>query len=141
MIHYYNYDNQRPEVTPRLRSSDGFTLIEVLVAMVILSVGLLGTAALITGIIKSNQVSNRITTATVLAQDKMEEIRGLGYSGMPTSDTTTTEPYNSITNYSLYKRVTFTEVVNPAAGMKTVTVTVYWNSDNSSIELKTIFAQ
>ena len=119
-------------------NNNGFTLIEVLVAMVILSVGLLGTAALITGIINGNKVSNRISTATTCAQEKMEEIRGVGYSGMPASDTTTTESYNSITNYSLYKRVTFTDVVNPAAGMKTVTVTVYWDSDNSSIELKTI---
>ena len=124
-----------------LENNKGFTLIEVLVAMVILSIGLLGTAALITGIINGNKVSNRITTATVLAQDKMEEIKRIGYSGMPTSDTTTTEPYNSITNYSLYKRVTFTDVVNPAVGMKTVTVTVSWDSDNSSIELKTILAQ
>jgi len=124
-----------------IENNKGFTLIEVLVAMVILSVGLLGTAALITGIINGNKVSNRISTATTCAQDKMEEIRRLGYSGMPTSDTTTTELYNSITNYSLYKRVTFTDVVNPAVGMKTVTVTVSWDSDNSSIELKTILAQ
>jgi type IV pilus assembly protein PilV len=122
-------------------NNSGFTLIEVLVAMVILSIGLLGTAALITGIINGNKISNRITTATVLAQDKMEDIKRLGFSGTPTSDTTTTEPYNSITNYFLYKRVTFTDVINPAVGMKTVTVTVYWDSDNSSIELKTILAQ
>ena len=124
------------------RNNKGFTLIEVLVAMVILSVGLLGTAALITGIINGNKVSNRVSTATTCAQDKMENIKGLGYSGMPASDTTTTEPYNSITNYSLYKRVTFTDVDNPpATNMKTVTVTVSWDSDNSSIELKTILAQ
>ena len=122
-------------------NNNGFTLIEVLVAMVILSVGLLGTAALITGIISSNKLSNRISTATTCAQDNMEGIRRLGFSGMPASDTTTTESYNSITNYSLYKRVTFTDVVNPAVGMKTVTVTVSWDSDNSSIELKTILAQ
>jgi type IV pilus assembly protein PilV len=125
----------------KIGNDKGFTLIEVLVAMVILSIGLLGTAALITGIINGNKVSNRISTATTCAQDKMEEIRRLGYLGMPTSDTTTTEPYNSITNYSLYKRITFTDVDNPAAGMKTVTVTVCWDSDNSSIELKTILAQ
>ena len=128
----------------RIENNKGFSLIEILVAMVILSVGLLGTAALITGIVKGNRVSNMISTATTCAQDEMEETRRLGYSGMPASDTTTTEPYNSITNYSLYKRDTFTDVVNPAPGapgMKTVTVTVYWNLDNSSIELKTILAQ
>jgi type IV pilus assembly protein PilV len=124
-----------------IENNSGFTLIEVLVAMVILSVGLLGTAALITGIINSNKLSNKIGTATVLAQDKMEDIRRLEYSGMPTSDTTTTEPYHSITNYSLYKRVTFTDVANPAAGMKTITVTVYWDSDAHSIELKTILVK
>jgi type IV pilus assembly protein PilV len=124
-----------------INNNRGFTLIEVLVAMVILSVGLLGTAALITGIINNNQLSNKMSTATVLAQDKMEDIRRLEYSGMPTSDTTTTELYNSITNYSLYKRVTFTDVANPAAGMKTITVTVYWDSDAHSVELKTILTR
>ena len=122
-------------------NNSGFTLIEVLIAMVILSVGLLGTAALITGIINSNKLSNKISTATVLAQDKMEDIKRLEYSGMPTSDTTTTEPYNSIINYTLYKRVTFTDVANPAAGMKTITVTVYWDSDAHSVELKTILTK
>ena len=123
------------------RNNNGFTLMEVLVAMVILSVGLLGMAALITGIINSNKLSNRISTATVLAQDKMEDIKRIGYSGMPASDTTTTENYNSITNYLLYKRDIFTEVANPVAGMKKITVTVYCDSDGHWVVLKTILAE
>jgi type IV pilus assembly protein PilV len=114
---------------------------EVLIAMVILTVGLLGMAALTTGIINSNKLSNRISAATVLAQDKMEDIKRLGYSGIPASDTTTTEDYNTITNYALYKRVTFTEVANPAAGMKKITVTVYWDADDHSVVLNTILAK
>jgi len=114
---------------------------EILVAMLILTVGLLGAAALIIGIINSNKLSNRISAATVLAQDKMEEVRQVGYSGMPASDTTTTEDYNSITNYPLYKRVAFTEVANPDAGMKKITVTVYWDSDDHSVVLNTILAE
>ena len=54
---------------------DGFTLIEVLIAIVILSVGLLGMASLTVGIIKGNKFSNDLSTATTLAQDKMEDIR------------------------------------------------------------------
>jgi len=136
MIHH-NYHNQRPEVKSRLRSSNGFTLMEVLVAMLILTVGLLGMAGLITGIINSNKLSNRISTATVLAQDKMEEIRGVGYDNASGG----TEEYNTISNCSLYKRVTDVTVDDPAAGMKKIVVTVYWDSDNHSVVLNTILAE
>ena len=120
-------------------NNGGFTLIEVLVAMVILSVGLLGTAALIIGIINSNKLSNRISTATVLAQDKMEKIRGVGYDDAEDEDGT--EDYNIIPNYPLYKRITGVVAGNPAAGMKTITVTVFWDSGAHSVVLKTILAK
>lgn len=124
----------------RLRNNNsGFTLMEVLVAMLILSVGLLGMAALITGIISSNKLSNRISTATVLAQDKMEEIRGVGYAGADAE--AGTEGYNIIPNYPLYKRTTAVAAGNPAAGMKKITVTVYWDSDDHSVVLNTILAE
>ena len=115
-------------------NNNGFTLIEVLIAMVILSIGLLGTAALITGIIKGNKVSNRITTATTLAQDKIEEIKSMEYINVAE------EPLSIITDYPLYKR----KVVippPPGTGMKTVTVTVSWDSGAHSVELKTILAE
>ena len=121
------------------RNNNGFTLIEVLVAMVILSVGLLGTAALITGIINSNKVSNRISTAITSAQDKMEEIRGVGYDDA--ENESGTENYGNISNYLLYKRITGVVAGNPAAGMKTVTVFVYWDADAHWVELKTILAK
>ena len=114
-------------------NNSGFTLIEVLVAMVNLSVGLLGTAALITGIINGNKVSNRISTATVLAQDKMEEIKSMEYLNVAA------EPLSIITDYPLYKREVAVDTLG--TGMKTVTVTVSWDSDNSQVELQTILAE
>ena len=119
-------------------NNNGFTLIEVLVAMVILSIGLLGTAALIIGIIRGNQVSNRVTTATTLAQDKMEEIKEAGYAGVDAE--AGTEPYDGV-NFPLYKRITDVALGNPVAGMKKITVTVFWDSDNSQVELQTILAE
>ena len=116
-------------------------MLEVLIAILILSVGLLGMASLTVAIINGNKFSNDLTTATTLAQDKMEDVRRLGYSGTPTSDTTETENYNSITGYDTYKRVTVTTVDSPAVGMKAITITAYWDSDDHSVELKTILAQ
>jgi len=123
------------------KGSQGFTLIELLIAIVILSVGLLGMAALAVGIINGNKMSNDLTTATTLAQDKMEDVRRLGYSGVSATTATVTENYNSITGYAAYKRVTVTTVDSPAVGMKTMTVTTYWKSDDHSVEVKTILAQ
>ena len=71
-------------------SDGGFTLMEVLITIVLLTVGLLGMAALTTGIINGNTHSRRLTTATTLAQDKIEDVRRLGSSSMPSVDTTTT---------------------------------------------------
>jgi type IV pilus assembly protein PilV len=62
--------------TPKHASAmRGFTLIEVLVTMVILSVGLLGMAALqLTGI-RNNQGSAMRTQATMLAYDIVDRMR------------------------------------------------------------------
>ena len=121
-------------------SDDGFTMMEVLIAIVLLTVGLLGMAALTTGIINGNTHSRRLTTATTLAQDKIEDVRRLGSSNMPSADTTTTEDYNTITNYPLFKRTTATAVNSPASNMKTITITVYWDSDSHSVSLQTILS-
>ena len=123
-------------------NNKGFTLIEVLVAITILSVGLLGTAALITGIIRGNQVSNRVSTATTLAQDKMEDIKSEGYDDVgDIGDPDENE--NPVTGYSEFRRVTSIQGVGTPAvsGLKSISVTVYWNSDNSQVELQTILAE
>ena len=113
-------------------NNSGFTLIEVLVAMVILSIGLLGTAALITGIIRGNQVSNRVTTATTLAQDKMEDIKRVGSTA---GDAKAPLP----SPYDQYEREVIVVPNSPANGMSTVTVNVHWES-NKSVSLQTILS-
>ncbi len=137
------------------RNEKGFTLLEILVALSILSIGLLGMAGLTTSIIHGNTLSKKVTTATTLGQDRMEHFRRLGYSRIPVTGVPDPEPYNTIANYSAYRRVSIVantlgpgpdgiigtpdDVIIP--GLMTITVTVYWNSDAGSVELKTILAQ
>jgi type II secretory pathway pseudopilin PulG len=76
-----------------VRSERGFSLIETLIATGILAVSLVSLASLFAVAIRSNIASRTATNATVLAQQKLEELRGLAWSvdlqGMPVSDTST----------------------------------------------------
>lgn len=53
----------------------GFTLLEVLIALLVLSIGLLGLAALQTTGLRSNQMASMRTTATHLAYDVTDRMR------------------------------------------------------------------
>lgn len=57
------------------RRSAGFSLIEVLIALVILSVGLLGIAAMVSVSLKSKDSSYYQTQATALAQSILDRMR------------------------------------------------------------------
>lgn len=60
---------------PANRRAAGVTLIEVLVAVLVLSLGLLGYAALLAFSLKANQSANFRTQATVLAYEALDMIR------------------------------------------------------------------
>jgi type IV pilus modification protein PilV len=53
----------------------GFSMVEVLVAILLLTVGLLALATMQTQAVASNNYGNKLTEATFLAQDKLEELR------------------------------------------------------------------
>jgi prepilin-type N-terminal cleavage/methylation domain-containing protein len=74
----------------RFSSEAGFSLIEVLAAMVVMSVALVGLAQLFALSTGANMTARTNTYAALLAQQKMEQLRGLtwGYDilGLPVSD-------------------------------------------------------
>ena len=65
----------------------GFTILEVLVTIVILTIALWALSSLQTVSVATNYNSRRITIATILAQDKLEELRGLDWDDSQLSDT------------------------------------------------------
>lgn len=56
----------------KITDRKGLTLLEVLIAMIILAFGILGLAPMIVTSIYSNSFSSDITRANVIAQDKIE---------------------------------------------------------------------
>lgn len=76
-----------------MRQARGFSLLEVLVAMSIVTVGVAALAQLSIVAIRAADGAKTTTTAAVLAQQKMEQLRGLAWGidalGMAVSDTTT----------------------------------------------------
>jgi type II secretory pathway pseudopilin PulG len=71
----------------------GFSLIETMVATMLLATALVTTAQLLVIATRANNNSHRQTFATTLAQEKMEQLRGLSWGfdelGLPINDFTT----------------------------------------------------
>jgi type IV pilus assembly protein PilV len=63
-----------------MQKDAGFTLIEVVIAISILAVGLLGVAAMQTSAIQVNSAAGQMTTRMNWAQDKIEELKALAFS-------------------------------------------------------------
>jgi type IV pilus assembly protein PilV len=134
---------------PQRDQQHGFTLIEMLVALVVLAIGMLGTSHLTVSTVSVQTANARLAKASALLQDSMERIKQAGYGGATAG--TVTDPYgalahyNTYTNtefdYSLYKRVTSIAADTPATNMKTVTVTIFWQQDQQALRASTIVAE
>jgi len=127
-------------------SQTGFTLIELLVTMLILTIGLLGTAGLTTGVIRGNFFAKNITSATAIAETQLEAIQRAGYTGAVINNTT--GPFYSSDTASMggvnFGRTTVIDNDTPATNMKQVKVKITWNEANNaarSVTLQTILAQ
>ena len=102
----------------------GFTLIEVMIAVFLLAVALIGLAAVTTTVIRGNSFSQTLTTATTLAKDKMEDLRSTGYGSLQDGNDT-----KSMDNLNYTRRWTVGAEIN---NRKTVNVTVTWTWLNLS---------
>lgn len=103
------------------RNSQGFTLIEVLMALSILSVALLTLAQMSVIAIRGNAVSAKLTQAITVTQDKLEELKNLTYSQI-IATANGTDTFGVITR-------SWT-ITTPTPGLAQVQVTTTWTDMN-----------
>lgn len=78
----------KENLTKSLRNQKGMTLLEVMIAMLILAFGVLGLAPMIVVSMYGNSYSNQVTVADAIAMDRFEEIKTWYHiSPLPYSET------------------------------------------------------
>jgi len=96
----------------------GFTLVEVLIALFILSFVLLSLSATVISVMRATSQSKGMATATILAQDRMESLKNLKFSALASgSDSAMTG------NVTYHREWT----VSDSDTIKTITVSVGWS--------------
>ncbi len=120
-------------IMERVGKIKGFTLPEISIALVILSVGILGLLPLVNKAIQANQFSQKATVATFLAQQKIEILQATDYDQIATgSDGWIQSDGTAGTSRDYTRRWTVVDNA-PSAGMKTVTLFIDFNDENERL--------
>ena len=99
---------------------DGFTLIEVLIALTIFAVGLLAVASMQTSAIRMNSTAGKLTHLSTWGTDKIEELSALSYSDS-LLDSAGNPHQELLEDYTISWTVIDN---NPVTNTKNITVTV-----------------
>jgi type IV pilus assembly protein PilV len=115
------------------QAQNGFTLLEVIVAISILMFGILAVASMQSASIQGNDFSISLTEATTLAADRVEKLVTLPYTHAYLRATSGT-PHTAATSspFAAYS-VEWTVTENsPIPDTKTVLVTVRWSEHGNA---------
>jgi len=126
-------------------NQSGFTLLEVLIAISILTVGLLGVAQMQIMGIKGNYFSGNTTAALSLAEEKMEDLLGKSYTDAELASGNNPDANNPIDETGqaggIYSRMWTVTDNTPIIDTKEVTVSVSWDNLSHQVSLSCIKPQ
>jgi Tfp pilus assembly protein PilV len=116
-----------------IRNQQGNTIVEVIIAMLILALIIVGLNAGVLGLIKANLSSKELSAATSSAYSLFEELKMKSYSSIMTNTDTVSNKY--IRSWQVNGGDT--------SSQKKITISVYWpvSVQSHKIELSTIIAR
>jgi len=119
---------------------EGFSLIEVLIALIFLAIGILAIASLQVTSVRGNFFSNNLMQATYVAQDRLEFLKNLPYdSSRLAQGNYKPDPDGPVTVSGIVFNRSYTV---SDAGYKLIDYTVTWNDGvDHRISFSTIRAQ
>jgi prepilin-type N-terminal cleavage/methylation domain-containing protein len=132
-----------------VRRDGGLSLVELMVAMMLLGIALMGLAAAFAPGRMAIQQGDQATTATFLARRVLEDMRNRAYD-LDTDELVNgaTFPaatgYGSISGYPNYRRTIAFGNNTPETGTKTATVAIFYKNSSGveqSVTLSMIFTQ
>ncbi|BCR07009.1 hypothetical protein DESUT3_40780 [Desulfuromonas versatilis] len=116
----------------------GFTLVELLISLVIFSIGILAVGSMQLTSMKGNTQAVMMTEGLAVAEDKMEELLTLAYDGpeLDVGDHEETVDNNTI-NWSV------TEDTSRTYSLKDILLSVTWSEkgQQKSVELRSLRAE
>lgn len=115
-----------------LRRRGGMTLVEIMIAMVILSFGLLGVAAIQVRAITEGNGGRHLSAASAIARNQVEALTRQAWDAAALADTggAWSAPTNVVTvdqTFALSERITNNAVLLAAVTIKSVEVRVLWS--------------
>ena len=144
-----------PAAGNRLRNRRGFTLVELLIALIALTVGMLAAGAIQVVSIRGNRMSGNASTALTFATERMEDLMNRSSNDPLLADVQPSNNHNlsSLTDFDFeehvnekgqvvpggfYRRIWNVADNSPAPPLKTITVIVTWDSNRHPVTLTCI---
>jgi type IV pilus assembly protein PilV len=111
-------------------NSRGFSLIEILIALIILSIAFLGLAGLMVQTTRNNSFGGRITEAATFAQDKLEELRSTSWVAINSgSDKLSVNGLDFTRNWTVVPNAIVAPYTEPT--LNTITIVINWNDQTN----------
>lgn len=146
--------NSNKSTRSDIRGGSGFSIIEIIVALVVLSTAFFGLMRVFPLGMNMNDSSKKSTVASYLAQEKVEELFSEGYNQIATGTIESKHRLAEDPSHHLYDFQRKTEVTwvdgdlaptSSDSGMKRIDTTVYYSEgitkSEQSFELNTIITK